>query len=276
MSGWINGCEIAHAIADAPDQPFEYVQTVLPPRGAGFWDATTCHNPLVKEIDGTYHLFYMGNSNGKTDTKRIGIATATSLDGPWQRRDKPLLLSGKKGAWDDHCTTNPAWINGDKGENMLYYKSWNTHEYEMTTGAIRGNRKYGLAIANHPEGPYKKYDHNPVIDFSSKGNNQQFEDAFVWREGGTYKMIARDMGVYNHDVGLIMESKDGLQWSAPQIAYQALSHYVKEPDAPAHLKRYGRLERPMLLLKDQRPQWLFGASQGGKFQTSSAFIFKCG
>lgn len=275
MSGWIKGSEIAHAVAAAPDQPFEVLETVLAPRGEGYWDATTCHNPLVKAIGGKYYLFYMGNANGKTDTKRIGIATATSLDGPWQRRDKPLLLPGKKGAWDDHCTTNPAWINGDKGENMLYYKSWNTHEYESTTGAVRGNRKYGLAIADHPEGPYEKYARNPVIDFSAKGNNRQFEDAFVWREDGKYKMIARDMGVYNHEVGLIMESKDGVQWSEPQIAYHALSRYVKEPPAPAHLKRYGRLERPMLLLENGKPAWLFGTSQGGKYGTSSAFIFKC-
>jgi len=275
MSGWIKGSEIAHAVADAPDQPFEVLQTVLSPRGAGFWDATTCHNPLIKKIGDRYYLFYMGNANGKTNTKRIGLAVADSIFGPWKRSETPILLPGETGAWDDHCTTNPAWVKGKDGKSWLYYKSWNTKDYETAKGAIRGNRKYGLAFADQPDGPYEKYDHNPVIDFSSKGANRQFEDAFVWREGGRYKMIARDMGVFNHDVGLIMESQDGLHWSEPQIAYQALSHYVQEPPAPAHLKRYGRLERPMLLLGNERPTWLFGASQGGKYQTASAFIFKC-
>lgn len=275
MSGWIKGCEIAHAIADAPDQAFEYVQTVLEPRGEGFWDATTCHNPLIKEIDGKYYLFYMGNANGKTDTKRIGVAIAESLFGPWKRQTSPILLPGDSGAWDDHCTTNPAWVNGHNGQSILYYKSWNTYDYETTTGSIRGNRKYGLAFAPHPEGPYEKYKDNPVVDFAAKGNNRQFEDAFVWKEAGVFKMIARDMGVYGHDVGLIMESKDGFHWSEPKIAYYALSRYIEEPPAPPHLKRYGRLERPMLLMENNRPKWLFGASQGGKFQTSSAFVFKC-
>jgi len=274
MGGWIKGSEIAHAVADAPDKPFEVIGTMLAPR-PGFWDATTCHNPLIKKINNRYYLFYMGNSNGKTNTKRIGLAIADTLEGPWKRSDAPLLLPGREGAWDDHCTTNPAWVEGADGRSWLYYKSWNTHDYETATGSIRGNRKYGVAFADRPEGPYIKYPGNPVIDFSVKGANRQFEDAFVWREDGKYKMIARDMGVYSHDVGLLMESTDGLHWSEPIIAFEALSHYVTQPPAPKHLKRYGRLERPMLLLENNKPAWLFGASQGGKYQTASAFIFRC-
>lgn len=275
MGGWIKGSEIAHAIADAPDKPFEVLETVLAPRGVGFWDATTCHNPLIKKIEDKYYLFFMGNSNGKTDTKRIGFAVADSLYGPWRRSDAPILLPGPEGAWDDHCTTNPAWVKGKDGKNWLYYKSWNTHEYETAHGAIRGNRKYGVAFADKPEGPYEKYVDNPIIDFSNRGANRQFEDAFVWREEDRFRMIARDMGVFSQEVGLIMESNDGLHWSEPEIAFHPLSHYVKEAPAPAHLNRYGRLERPMLLLENERPKWLFGASQGGKYNTSSAFIFKC-
>jgi len=65
-----------------------------------------------------------------------------------------------------------------------------------------------------------------------------------------------------------------LHWSDPLIAYEALSTYIAEPPAPPHLKRYGRLERPQLLLKDGKPEYLFTASQGGKHMTSSAFILK--
>lgn len=277
MGGWINSSEIAHAVADDPESPFEFVDTVLAPRGTGFWDATTCHNPLIKKIGSTYYLFYMGNSNGKTNTKRIGLATAASLYGPWERTDTPILEPGETGAWDDHCTTNPALVQHPGGRYYLYYKSWNTHDYETAADpAIRGNRKYGLAIADRPEGPYEKYGENPVIDFSRRGDNTQFEDAFVWLEEGRFKMIARDMGVFGHDVGLIMESEDGIRWSEPEIAFHPLSHYVQEPPAPPHLSRYGRLERPMLLLRNGRPAYLFGASQGGKYMTSSAFVFRIG
>ncbi len=274
MGGWIHQCEIAHAVADNPESPFEFVATVLQPR-PGFFDATTCHNPSVYEVDGTYYLFYMGNSNGKTNTKRIGLATSQSLYGPWEIPDHPLLDAGPEGAWDDHCTTNPAFLRHPGGAFWLYYKSWNTAEYDQAAGQkIRGNRKYGLATADQMAGPYIKHAGNPVIDFSAGGNNQQLEDAFVWYEKGKFKLIARDMGFFDHQVGLYLESEDGIHWPAPQIAYYPMSHYADEPPAPKHLSRYGRLERPQLLMKNGKPAYLFTASQGGRFQTASGFVLK--
>lgn len=276
IGGWLNGSEIAHAVADRPAGPYTFLETVLDPRGPGHWDATTCHNPSIQYVDGQYCLFYMGNSNGKTDTKRIGLATAPTLSGPWTRPDAPLLLPGPAGAWDDHCTTNPAFIKHPNGQYWLYYKSWNTKEYEQAKDQdIRGNRKYGLGIADKLEGPYVKFAGNPVIDFSTQGSNKQFEDAFVWRQHGRFRMLAGDMGVYSQEVGLYLESEDGRQWTFPTIAFRPLRDYgVPQPPAPAGLKRYGRLERPRRLLRHGRPVYLFGVSQGGAALTASAFIFK--
>lgn len=275
MGGWINCSEIAHAVAESPEHPFVFLETILAPRGPGYWDATTCHNPHIKFVDGKYCLFYMGNSNGKTDTKRIGLATADSLNGPWTRPEQPLLEAGPAGAWDDHCTTNPAFLKHPNGQYWLYYKSWNSNDYYNSPDPlIRGNRKYGLAIADRLEGPYQRYSGNPVIDYSAKGGNKQFEDAFVWHADGEFKMLARDMGVFNHDVGLYITSKDGLKWREPKIAYQKLAAYVTEPPAPAWLKRYGRLERPQILFIKDKPAYLFGTAQGGKYMTASSFIFK--
>lgn len=274
MSGWIHKSEIVHAVAESPESPFEFMDVILAPR-PGFFDATTCHNPHIQFVDGVYCLFYMGNSNGKTNTKRIGLATSKSIFGPWQRPDIPLLEAGKPGAWDDHCTTNPAFLKHPNGEYWLYYKSWNTQEYEAAKGKrIRGNRKYGLAIARNLPGPYKKYEHNPVIDFSSGNDNQQLEDAFVWHENDKFKLIARDMGFFDHDAGLYFESDNGLHWSNPKIAYAGVQYYADEPPAPPHLKRYGRLERPQILMKNGNPEYLFTTSQGGKYQTASGFVFK--
>ncbi|TDS15704.1 glycoside hydrolase family protein [Sphingobacterium paludis] len=275
MSGWIRGSEIAHAVADSPFDSFQHQSVVLAPR-EGYWDGTTCHNPLIKKIGDTYYLFYMGNANGKTDTKRIGIATAKTINGPWKRRDEPCLLPGEAGAWDDHCTTNPAFIKGDDGKYWLFYKSWNTAEYQQAKGAVRGNRKYGLAKANHPAGPYERVSENPVLDFSDQPNNAQLEDAFVWKEQGTYYMIARDMGFFNHEFGLLLSSKDGLNWSPPGVSYLAMKDYVTQPMPAAHLKRFGRLERPMLLLDPvtEKPQFLFGATQGGEYDSATTFVFE--
>jgi hypothetical protein len=275
MGGWLKGSEIGHAVADSPYEEFRHREVVLAPR-EDHWDSMTCHNPLIKEFDGTYYLYYMGCSNGKTDTKRIGVATSKNLDGPWERSAHPILEAGPEGAWDDHCTTNPAVIRGGDGLYWLYYKSWNTAEYLSQKGPVRGNRKYGLAKSSSPTGPFVKVSANPVIDFSNKPNNAQLEDAFIWQDADGYKLIARDMGFYNHEYGLLLTSKDGLKWSDPNIAYLNMGGYINEPSPVANLKRFGRLERPMLLLENNngKPQFLFGATQGGEYQTSTTFVFE--
>lgn len=273
MGGWIHKSEIAHAVADKPEGPYTYVETVLAPR-PGYFDATTCHNPHIQFINGTYYLFYMGNSDGTVNTKRIGLATAKSLNGPWSRSDKPLLEAGAEGEWDDCCTTNPAFIHNPNGQSWLYYKSWNKAAYQKEKGSVRGNRKYGLAISDSINGPYRRYAGNPVVDLSAHGGNKQVEDAYVYIEDGRYKMLMRDMGYFDHEVGLIFESEDGIHWSEPQIAWFGADAYLNEPPAPKHLSRYGRFERPQLLMKDGKPQYMFNAMQGGKYETASGFVFK--
>jgi len=275
MGGWINSSEIAHAVADRPEGPYSGYETILAPRGERFFDGTTCHNPHIQFVDGKYCLFYIGNSNGKTNTKRIGLATSKSLSGPWERPNKPLLEAGEVGKWDDHCTSNPTFLKHPNGQYWLYYKSWNTEEYDHPVNpAIRGNRKYGLAISEKLEGPYIKYSENPIIDYSKLGNNRQLEDGNVFIENGRFYMIARDMGRFDHEVGIILESEDGIHWSEPKISYFGYSHYLEQPPAPSHLKKYGRFERPQILIQNGKPTHLFVASQGGKYLTSTAFVFE--
>ncbi len=275
MGGWINSSEIAHAVADRPEGPYSNIETILASRGEGFFDGTTCHNPHIQLVDGKCCLFYMGNSNGKTNTKRIGLATSDSLNGPWIRPEKCLLEAGETGAWDDHCTSNPSFLKHPNGQYWLYYKSWNTDEYEHPVNpAIRGNRKYGLAIADKLEGPYVKYSENPIIDYSKSGNNRQLEDGNVFMENGRFFMLARDMGRFDHEVGIILESEDGIHWSEPKISYFGYSHYLRQPPAPSNLKKYGRFERPQILMQNGKPTHLFVASQGGKYVTSSALVFE--
>ena len=273
MGGWINSSEIAHAVAPKPEGPYEVTGVVLAPRGAPHWDATTCHNPHIQKVGDRYALFYMGNRNGRTDTKRVGLALSASLDGPWTRSESPLLEPGPAGAWDDHCTTNPSLLQHPGGEFWLYYKSWNTAEYEAGRPPVRGNRKYGLAVADKLEGPYRRHPHNPLIDFSGRGENRQCEDAYIWRQGDRYRAVMRDMGVFSHEAGLYLESHDGIAWSEPTIAYEPLKAYANDPPPPRHLNRFGRLERPQLLMRDGRPAYLYTATQGGRFATATGFLF---
>jgi beta-xylosidase len=284
-SGWITCCEIAHAVANQPEGPYETVDVALAPRGGTWWDATTCHNPTIHKVGDQYVLFYMGTSDGTAYTKRTGMAVSDSLYGPWKRTDRPIIEPDPDPtAWNSMCTTNPAFVQHPNGEFWLYYKSWCIADWEKdianglkaATAEVGKftNRQYGLATAKSLEGPWEKVGDSPIIDLRHLGENAQSEDAYIWVEDGTFKMIMRDMGYWNHEYGLLFESADGLHWGLPSVAFYEGSRYLPEP--PNGLDREGRFERPQLLMRNGRPEYLFVALQGGTYNTSTAAILKIG
>ncbi|MGC6423420.1 MAG: glycoside hydrolase family protein [Lentimonas sp.] len=290
--GWVCASEVAHAVADSPEGPYVTTGTVLKGEMDSSWDSWSIHNPTVYQVGDKYIMLYMGATGRDlevtrdeimqmsqeeylpyfyqlTATKRVGMAIADSLDGPWERvSDQPMVETGPSGAWDDRVTSNPAFIQHEDGRYWLYYKGWDVKTFE----AYHGNRRYGIAISDNLTGPYEKYEGNPIVDFSHIDHRIQCEDAYVWHEDGQYHMIVRDMGFYNHEYGLILHSDDGIQWGQPEIAFKDAPHYFDE--AMPDLDRQGRFERPQLLMKDGRPDYLFCAYRGGKYRTSSAVVLK--
>ncbi len=284
-SGWITCCEIAHAVADRPEGPYETVDIAIAPRGGDWWDGGSCHNPTIHKVGDTYVLFYLGVSDGTAYTKRTGMAVSDSLYGPWKRTDAPMIEPDPDpAAWNSMCTTNPAFVQHPNGEFWLYYKSWRIDDWEKdianglkaATAEVGKftNRQYGLAVAKSLEGPWIKKGKSPIIDLRHLGENAQSEDAYLWIEDGKFKMIMRDMGYWNHEYGLLFESADGLHWGMPSVAFYEGSRYLPEP--PNGLDREGRFERPQLLMRNGKPDYLFVAIQGGKYNTSSGAVLKIG
>jgi hypothetical protein len=107
-------------------------------------------------------------------------------------------------------------------------------------------RRIGVAISDHLEGPYVKYAGNPILDHYPK----DYEDPFIWYEGGKFRMLMHDISVFEHGSGLYFESFDGLHWSEPGRGYPSVREMTEN-------KEDERLETPMLLLKDGRPDYLF-------------------
>jgi hypothetical protein len=284
-SGWITCCEIAHAVADRPEGPYETLDVALAPRGGDWWDSGSCHNPTIHRVGDKYVLFYLGVSDGTAYTKRTGMAVSDSLHGPWERSDRPIIEPDPDPkAWNSMCTTNPAFVRHPNGEFWLYYKSWCIADWEKDLAAgLKAatadvgkftNRRYGLAVAKTLEGPWEKVGGGPIINLRHLGENAQSEDAYLWIEAGKFKMIMRDMGYWNHHYGLLFESDDGLHWGQPSVAFYESSRYLPEP--PNGLDREGRFERPQLLMRNGRPEYLFVALQGGKYKTSTAAVLKIG
>ena len=171
---------------------------------------------------------------------------------------RPEVVPAKDAkAWDSYLTTNPALFVHPNGEFWLYYKAWDRANDNM--------RKMGVAVSKKIEGPYERSPLNPLVSFAAQ--KKQVEDAYVWREGGTYYMLMRDMGVIHPHVGLLLTSADGLKWSAPELGYETSDHYFPG-------EKVQRFERPQILMQDGKARYVFLALMGGRTGTSSAAVLR--
>ncbi|MEM6344402.1 MAG: glycoside hydrolase family protein [Bacteroidota bacterium] len=266
---WLSKSEIAHAVADKPEGPYKVLGTVLKGRGEGYWDADTIHNPTVHKVGDRYVMVYIGNSmaGGQmwrdraqyANTQKIGIAVADSLDGPWTRvSDEPIInTSANPRNWDSYCVVNPSLLLHPNGQFWLYYRAWDRDNDDM--------RKTGLAISDKLEGPYIKYENNPIIDNQKYKKKAQCEDPYFFHYEGKFHCVIKDMGLRNYHSGLYFQSEDGMQWSKPTQAYHLSTHYFDEPEKQ-------RFERPQILMKDGKPDYLFCALMGGPHNSSGACL----
>jgi hypothetical protein len=152
--GWMCYSEIVRAVADKPEGPYKFQQVVLPARGAEFWDGRATHNPSITRHGDTYILFYMGSTHPFDDpplgvkfeltdprcivarsNKRIGVATAKKLEGPWTRYDQPMLDT-KPGTFYSFLTSNPAPVVHEDGS----FPSCNGSQSQLKSMDSEGTR----------------------------------------------------------------------------------------------------------------------------------------
>jgi hypothetical protein len=143
------------------------------PRGnTGSWDAYSVFTPNILVAKRKYYLFYTGvkptpgnpdgkfENNSETDITAIGLTVSDSPDGPFVRiSSKPVLEVNDSGDYFDSYRIDDACLVYRNNKYYLYYKGRNRKYGE------NGPRhtKLGVAIAENPAGPYKKYENNPII-----------------------------------------------------------------------------------------------------------------
>jgi hypothetical protein len=269
--GWLVHSEVVRAVSDAPEGPYEFQEVVLPARGAEYWDGRTTHNPHIVRYKGMYLLYYMGTTHPFADinpgdrlspndpkvivarsNKRIGLAIAGSVKGPWKRLDAPIL-GVRPGKFDSYLTSNPAPCVHEDGSVLLIYKA---RRYE---GNHYSEMALGAAWADHFEGPYRPLSEKPIFPPS----DIHLEDPFIWKTDDGYGMIAKDMngnvcGEKHGGIGAL--SEDGLHWRIADNP-KAYSRNVAWDDGA--ITRAGNFERPFLLFQEGRPTHLFAATADG-------------
>ncbi len=265
---WLTNSIVVHAVSPVPEGPYVLLDEVLPPRGQQHWDGMMSHNPTIHKWRDRYLLFYTGTTyaadrpDGQTPVspalrlearrnQRIGMAVASSPDGPWERPDAPCL-DVRPGGWDAFMTTNPAPCVLDDGAILLLYKS---------TSSDTAPIQYGVARAPSPGAPFTRLGPEGPITF--KDPSIAYEDAFIWQQDGRFQMLFNDMTgrlTGEDHAGAHAVSHDGISWSLadPPKAY---SRRVCWSDGTVTVQ--GALERPQLLIQDGRPTHLFAATADG-------------
>jgi hypothetical protein len=238
--GYRDHSEIVRATAKDPQGPYTFREVVIGRRQGDFWDSHMAHNPTIHKIGDTYVLFYIG-SDGLTRqlgsnqlARKIGYATAQSIEGPWQRSDQPIIAAE---------SNNPAVYVEPDGAIKLMYRD--------------ANLRVCLAVADSYAGKFRTVNDNvwPAA---------KLEDFYLFKTNGAYHVICEDnVGQVTGHVrwGAHLQSTNGLDhWVAtPEPLY---THDITRPDGS--ILHCVRRERPQLLIQDGKITHLFTAVYDGK------------
>jgi hypothetical protein len=198
------------------------------------------HNPTICKIGNEYVLFYIGSdfsTKGHGNypyIRRIGYATASNIEGPWKRSDKPIIETE---------SNNPAVLVDGEKIKMLF------RDEEL---------KVSLAEANHYSGPYTVINDNVWPD-------NRIEDFYLFKLGKETHFICEDnMGeISGHERwGVHIFSSNGINdWSKYKnlIAY---NHDILYENG--NVLHCTRRERPQLLIEEGKVTALFTAVYTGE------------
>ncbi|MEM6767852.1 MAG: family 43 glycosylhydrolase [Bacteroidota bacterium] len=193
----------------------------------GSYDDRSVFTTEIFEHDGKYYLIYQTVKYPYTVRvkNQVGIAWANSPRGPWTKTETPILSPANNGIWkgeednrfhvikkgdfDSHKVHDPCLLHVG-GKFYLYYKGEQMGE-EITFGGRQ--IRHGLAIADHPFGPYHKSPYNPI---SNSGH-----EICVWPyKGGVASLITTDG-----------PEKNTVQWAEDGINFEIMSVIKGAPHA---------------------------------------------
>ncbi|MEM7370322.1 MAG: family 43 glycosylhydrolase [Bacteroidota bacterium] len=165
------------------------------------WRSVTTTDIL--EWEGTFYLYYQGfmEASGKRgDDCPVAVSSADSPDGPWIPYNKIVIPNGAEGEWDQYSIHDPYPLVHN-GKIYLYYKSDFGEKPHLV-------RMQGLAIADHPLGPFTKHPLNPVITSGHETSLFPFKEgvaAMVYKDGPEHNTIQYAEDWVNFEIAAITE-----------------------------------------------------------------------
>ena len=270
FAGWLKYSEIACAVSDNLEGPYQFVKTILKGTGeAGRWDRFTMHNPQIKKFEGNYYLYYISNNYDSSfnlkqpaskealqwmrynATQSIGVITAGSIKdimaGNYSKHEGPIMRVDGKQTFE--IVNNPSVDKGPDGRYYMMYKS-------RTPG---GQMTFWMAVANKPDTVF--------TTFSNVTDNPEMacEDPSMWYDQKQKKFyaVAKYYSAslkYAPEFGalILIESKDGKDWL---LAKHNLVSLKRLKFKNGQEMKLDRLERPFVYTdKNGKPLALFAAA----------------
>lgn len=192
----------------------------------GSWeDGWVACAAVLKEGADKYYMWYSGNGH-------VGLATASSPLGPWKKyEDNPIL--------EDF-----GYVGGVvKVDGKYYmYNEYPIGESSPDQGPIC------LATAEKPEGPWKKYEGNPVIpagDWGAWDDGGYSEAGVIYRDGVFHIFYGGTKWEKLESIGYAY-SFDGYNFT--KYPHNPVALREKNPDASAFAEVHALYEPPLVYL----------------------------
>lgn len=191
----------------------------------GSFDSQATFTPNILYADGKYYLFYTGvkptpgrtdgvfENNSTNDFTAIGVAESNSPDGPFGRLHggEPTLRISP-GQYDfDSYRIDDAVLLFRGGKYWLYYKGRSLQHGPEGPGKT----KMGVAFSRRPEGPYIKFENNPILDRS--------HEVMIWQQGTGVACLASISSTFEY-------ASDGLDFATANLNIEIPRE--KRPMAP--------------------------------------------
>jgi hypothetical protein len=126
----------------------------------GHFGCRSLSTPDILPWKGRYYLFVQVYSDlVRNDSCPVSIGVSDTPEGPFELLEKELIPRGKEGSWDDNSIHDPYPLLYN-GKVYLYYKGHPKDHRDYDSLRIA----QGVAIADSPEGPFEKYQANPVLN----------------------------------------------------------------------------------------------------------------
>lgn len=198
------------------------------PRGplSSFDDRTVC-TPDVMVHNGSYYLVYQ-TQNFDTpytgSTENVGMAVASSPDGPWEKVAAAIIQPMEAGRWfgetDSYNAGHFVGVTHDpmlfayQGRFWLYYKCGSTWDGPQTAKKYAGrDTRWGVAFADAITGPYTHSEYNPITNSG--------HETLLWHyAGGIAALLNRDG-----------PEKETIQYAPDGINFEIMAHVSNSPQA---------------------------------------------